>query len=542
MYKLIIVDDEEEVRKGIIQKIEWAKFHFEIAGEAENGREALDLIEENIPDIVITDITMPLMDGMELAAILKEHFPTVKTVILTGFDDFKFAQQAIKYGVADYILKPVLPKDIYGLLEKLKNQIDNEIAQKEDIVKLRSYYNESLPVIRDRFLTRLITGRPDENEIKNRIASYGLNLAGNTFVVAVVDIDTESLKNNIFEENDMELVKFAILNITKEILAAHPHGEAFYNDDKLIIIKGYKDCERTSVLNKSFSFLEEIRQTADKYLRVILTIGLGTTCDSLVNLREAYTSAMTALDYKLLMGGGRVIFIEDLEPQNSENIVFDDSKVKALISGIKFGGPNEITTAVDALFDDITGINTSFRGYQLYLMEIASTINRIARNFQIDAVVLFGDGLSIYEEIIKLKTITDVRNWIKEICLHLMKNISCKRQNTTELLLEKAKDYIINNYGDDSLSIQKVADHLHISPSYLSLIFKKDAGITFLKYLVAIRLDAAKELLLSSDLKTAEIAEKIGYPDVNYFSYFFKKNFGTSPREYRNQFMQKKES
>jgi two-component system response regulator YesN len=123
-----------------------------------------------------------------------------------------------------------------------------------------------------------------------------------------------------------------------------------------------------------------------------------------------------------------------------------------------------------------------------------------------------------------------------------MNHISDKRQNTTEMLLEKAKYYIKNNFGDSDLSIQKLAGHLHISPSYMSMIFKKDAGLTFLKYLVNIRLETAKELLGNTDLKTSEIAEKIGYPEINYFSYFFKKNFGMSPREYRNKLMPKKES
>ena len=125
MYKLLIVDDEAEVRKGIIRKIDWGKYDFEIAGEAENGREALDIIEENIPDAVITDITMPMMDGLELTAVIKETYPTIKTIILTGFDDFKFAQQAIKYGVSDYILKPVMPSDIDELMAKLKPSIND---------------------------------------------------------------------------------------------------------------------------------------------------------------------------------------------------------------------------------------------------------------------------------------------------------------------------------------------------------------------------------------------------------------------------------
>lgn len=542
MYKLIIVDDEEEVRKGVIQKIKWSKFNFEIAGEAENGREALDLIEENIPDVVITDITMPLMDGLELAAVLKDSYPTVKTVILTGFDDFKFAQQAIKYGVADYILKPVLPKDIEDLIEKLKNQIDEEIAQKEDIVMLRRHYNESLPVIRDRFLTLLITGRPNENEVEKRIAGFSLNLGGNVFVVAAANIDASSFKNNIFEENDTELVKFAVLNISQEIIAKHSFGEVFFHDENLAIIAGFRDSEKTSVLNKSFSVLEEIRQNVEKYLKINITIGLGSICNSLVRLRDSYKTALTALDYKLVIGGDKVIFIEDLEPQTADNVVFDEGKEKTLISGIKFGTQKDVTEAVDALFNDISGIKASFTEYQLYLIEIAASISRLTRDFQLDAGEIFGLGSSLYEEIFKFKTVNEVRNWVEEICIKLMKHISSKRQNTTEMLLEKAKDYILSNYGEDDLSIQKLANHLHISPSYLSLIFKKDAGVTFLKYLVSIRLEAAKDLLRSSDLKTTEIAERIGYPDINYFSYFFKKNFGMSPREYRNNFMQKKES
>jgi two-component system response regulator YesN len=542
MYKLIIVDDEEEVRKGIIQKIDWNKFNFEIGGEAENGREALDLIEENVPDVVITDITMPLMDGLELAAILKESYPTVKTVILTGFDDFKFAQQAIKYGVADYILKPVVHKDIDELIEKLKNRIDSEIAQKEDIVMLRRHYNESLPVIKGEFLSSLITGKPDANEVKNRAASYNLRLGGDIFIVAAASIDGKSFSNNVFEENDIELVRFAVLNISREIVEKNSFGEVFFHDENLIIIAGFQDYEKTSILAKSFSTLEEIRQNVEKYLKISITIGLGSMCGSLSKLRESYRTALAALDYKLIIGENKVIFIEDLEPQTTDNVAFDDGKEKALISSIKFGTQDDVKKVVDALLNDISSMKASFKDYQMYLMEVTAAINKLSRNFQLNAGEIFGTNVTLYEEVLRLKSLDSVRNWIEEICIRLMNHISDKRQNTTEMLLEKAKYYIKNNFGDSDLSIQKLADHLHISPSYMSMIFKKDAGLTFLKYLVNIRLETAKELLGNTDLKTSQIAEKIGYPEINYFSYFFKKNFGMSPREYRNKLMLKKES
>jgi two-component system, response regulator YesN len=542
MYKIIIVDDEEEVRKGIIQKIEWNKFSFEIVGEAENGREALDLIEDNVPDVVITDITMPLMDGLELAAILKENYPTVKIVILTGFDDFKFAQQAIKYRVVDYILKPVMPKDIDELIEKLKNRIDDEIAQKEDVVMLRRHYNESLPVIRGEFLSSLITGRPDANDVKNRVANYGLKLGGDLFIVAAANIDAKSFRNNVFEENDIELVKFAVLNISREIIEKYFFGEVFFHDENLVILAGFKDYEKTSVLDKSFSILEEIRQNVEKYLKISITIGLGSMCNSLSKLRESYRTALAALDYRLIIGENKVIFIEDLEPQTADNVAFDEEKEKNLISSIKFGAQDDVKKAVDALFNDISGVKASFKDYQLYLIEITAAISKLSRNLQLDTGEIFDTNDTLYEKVFRLKSLDEVRKWIEENCIKLMKHISNKRQNTTAILLEKAKDYIKNNYGNNELSIQKLADHLHISPSYLSMIFKKYAGVTFLKYLVNIRLEAAKELLGNTDLKTSEIAEEIGYPEINYFSYFFKKNFGMSPREYKNKYVQKKET
>jgi two-component system, response regulator YesN len=540
MYKLIIVDDEEEVRQGIIQKIEWDKFNFEVVGAAENGREALDLIEENIPDVVITDISMPLMDGLELAAVLRDSFPTVKTVILTGFDDFKFAQQAIKYEVADYILKPVLPKDIDDLLAKLKSQLDNEIAQKEDIKKLRQHYNESLPILRDKFLTLLITSKYIINKLEKRVSYFHLCLNGSEFIVAAATIDSNNFKDKNYEEDYFELMKFAVLNISREIVCKYSLGEVFFHDDNLVIIAGFDEGNKTTIINRSFSLLEEIRQNVEKYLKITITIGLGSICNSISKLKDSYEFALSALEYKQVIGCNKVIFIEDLEPQSIDNIVFDENKERMLVSSIKFGSEKDVSKSVNTLFTDIAGIKSSFKEYQLYLMEILAAISKLSRHFELDIGCILGVNSNLYVEISKFSTLNEAKNWIEEICIKLMNHLSDKRQNTTKILLEKAKDYIIHNYYDDELSIQKLANYLHISSCYLSMIFKKEAGETFLKYLVSVRLNEAKELLSNSDLKTSEIAERVGYPDLNYFSYFFKKNCGMSPREYKNKFFHKR--
>jgi two-component system response regulator YesN len=177
----------------------------------------------------------------------------------------------------------------------------------------------------------------------------------------------------------------------------------------------------------------------------------------------------------------------------------------------------------------------------LYFLEIVATLSRLGRKFQVDIGQML-EVSNINAEIQKYTTLEEIKEWIEKICIELNKTISSRMQTKTQMLLEKAKDYINKNYSDDTLSLQKLADHLYISACYLSMIFKKEADETFLKYLVRVRLDAAKDLLRNTDLRTAEIAERVGYPDINYFSFFFKKNVGMSPREYRNSFKELKES
>jgi two-component system response regulator YesN len=243
----------------------------------------------------------------------------------------------------------------------------------------------------------------------------------------------------------------------------------------------------------------------------------------------------------LLLGSNKVIYIEDLEPHTADNVVFDEDKEQLLISSIKFGSEKDVVNAVKVVFSDSISTKASLKDYQLYFTEILASISKLARVFQMDLGEMSDLSSNLYAELFKFNTLNEIREWFESICIKLKAHISGKMQNKTKIMLDKAKDYIQHNYYDDTLSIQKLADYLHISACYLSMIFKKEANETFLKYLVNIRLEAAKEYLRNSALSTSDIAEKVGYPDINYFSFFFKKNIGISPREYRNKFVVKKE-
>jgi len=548
MYKLILVDDEHEVREGILKKIQWEKYGFSIVGEAENGREALELAEKTIPDVVITDIKMPFMDGIKLSEELRKRFPLTKVIILTGFDEFEYAQKAIRLNVVEYALKPIAADELVEILLKVKNLIDEERASKEDITALKDYYVKSLPILREKFLTTLVTSKLQYEEIKEKAQNYNLDIIGDGFVVSIVSLDynfskitqqkdrEKELSKAYGEVDEKELVKVSILNMCNEIVIKNELGSVFFHEDRVVILTVLKQENSEQIISRTMSVLEEIRLSAERYLKSTVTIGVGTAISDITDINESYKSAVSALDYRIILGKNRIIWIEDIEPHIGEKIIFDELKERALSSGIKVGTTEEIIEIIDNLFKEIIYIKGTFKDYQIYLMEILTTITKVAKNSNVDIDDIFGRDYNLFIELYKFNDIQKVKNWIKDISLKLSNYITRDRQDTVKLMVKQAKDYAKEKYSDSEITINKVCDHLHISPTYFSHIFKRDTKTTFINYLTQLRMEAAMELLRTTDKKTFEIAERVGYSEPNYFSYSFKKNFGISPSEYRNNY------
>lgn len=545
-YKLILVDDEEEVRKGVLKKIEWEKYGFQVVGEAENGKEALEIIEKTSPDVVVTDIKMPFMDGLELATAVRERYPSAKIIVLTGFDEFEYAQKSVKLNVMEYLLKPISAQELTDILIKVREQIDKEIAEKEDIESLRDSYRKSLPVLKEKFLTSLVTTTIGRDEIREKSESYGINLEGRGFTVSVVSIDksaaaieTSTLESDQGKLNngllgEKELMKFAVLNIVEETAAKHSLGTAFLNNDHIVLITVGEEEDKDAVMNITFAALDEIRQAVERYLRCTVTIGVGNVCQDITQVNRSYQNAVAALDYRLLMGNNRIIWIEDIEPERVDSIVFDEVKERSLASVIKVGTKKEIELTIDKFFEEIRELKASFKDYQIYLMEMLTTILKTARSSNVDVDNIFGSNRNLLMEFYTLSSIDEFGSWFKDISVRIMDHIVKDRQDTSKLLVEKAKEYVRKHYQESDVTINSICEYLHLSPTYFSFIFKRDTKTTFINYLTQVRMEAAKELLRNTSMKAFEIAERIGYSEPNYFSYSFKKKFGVSPSEYRN--------
>lgn len=537
-YKLLLVDDEEEVRSGMLQKIEWENYGFEIVGAAENGKEALEIIDKTLPDVVITDIKMPFMDGMELSNIIKNQYPMTKVIILTGFDEFEYAHKAIKLNITEYVLKPISANELINVLVKVKNQLDKEIMEKEDTEALREHYRKSIPILREKFLASLITSRLSKEEIDEKAKSYGINLSGKSFIVSVISIDkiAKGADTSIELYNEKQLLSFAVLNIVEETIAKYEAGIAFLSNEYIVIITTSVIDDDKSLARHMYHVLEEIRQTIERFLKITITIGVGRSCSEVTAISNSYQDALTALDYEVLMGNNRIILLEDIEPQSTDRIVFDEEKERTLANAIKLETEESVNEAIEMLFEGIVDIKASFKDYQIYVTEILTTILKTARNSDIDTDSIFGDVNNLYLELQNMRSKEENKEWLKEKSISAMRLIAKGRQENYKFLVEKAKTYINENYKNSELSIIAVCDYLHLSPTYFSFIFKKETKMTFVNYLTQIRMEAAKELLKTTNMKSFEIAEKVGYSDPNYFSYSFKKKFSISPLEYRNSF------
>ncbi|MFC5702332.1 response regulator [Cohnella faecalis] len=551
MYKLLLVDDEADVREGVLREIEWEANGFEIVDVAENGREALEMTEIWEPDVVVTDIRMPFMDGLQLSERLRASYPATKIIILTGFDEFEYARKAIHLQVEEFVLKPFSAGELLQSLHKVKLRLDAEMAERENIDTLQGHYRRSLPLLREIFLGTLVTRNLSERDIAEKTDHYGLVLQGSHYTVSVLHLDKAnnaasgnassgaepSAGRSLRESPDFELQSFAVRNIAEEIVDRVQAGCVFQHNDRVVVLGVSSENDGNLVRSQALSLLEEIRQSVEKFLKLSVTIGIGAATAKLTELKYVYDDAIAALDYRLLLGNNRVISIEDVETRHSAPVRYDELQEQSLLRCLKVGNAAEMEAIVEQLFAPyISAVQPiSILDAQVFLLQLATTMLKAAQDTDNGAGGPFDGGMNPLKELTQFGSLLEARAWVVSTCAAMMGRIAIVRQTAYRSLVEEARQYTKANYSDSEINIAKVCAHLHISSGYFSSIFKKETKMTYMGYLLHIRMETAKELLLSTDLKTFEIAEKVGYSDPNYFSFSFKKHVGQSPKEYRSR-------
>lgn len=530
-YKVLLVDDEEEVIQVIMNKIDWKGLGFTISGCAANGVQALEMAEEDEPDVVMTDINMPYMDGLELARRLKKEFSNIKILLFTGYDEFEYAKEAVHLEVEEYILKPINADELTKVFARIRENLDKERSERNNLEKLKNYYMDSLPLFRMNFFTTLIEGSIRKEDVKKYMSDYMIELSDPCYAVSVFHAST----HNIPEGMTLVLLNISIEQAIRKRFGERQKIECFTYLGNVVMIAGLQNENGISGLTDECN---RFVHTFSHNFGCTLTAGIGTVANDPSDIAESYSTAREAVSYRVIYGTVRAININEIRPFQdvNEDEIMDDSALRDLFKKIRIDGEDEIKKASDVYVDSTLSGITNLRNYKIAVMELVGQIYRFASNNNIDIDKIMGsDGKTdLYKELPEFG-VDRIREFLRVFSCRMHAAIVDERNSSSRSFVEKAILYIGDHYSDPDLSLDNIAGAMGVSSSYFSTIFKKETGKTLTSYLTDLRMDKALYLLMEKDEKTYIIAKEVGYQDPNYFSYVFRKRFKMSPSKYKKE-------
>jgi len=522
-YKIIIVDDEKIIREGLANIMDWQSIGFEVVARLKDGREALEYIEKNSVDVIVTDIKMTFVSGLEVAKYIYERRPDIRVVLISGYKEFEFAQQAIQYNVEHYILKPTKLNDLITIFSDIKIKLDREAESRKQKQMERQYLEEVLPLLKEQFFVDLFMGAiQDKEEILKRIQLIGLDIDPQKCVccfagIKLVGYDEYVDKTWKYGKDKFHTAVKNYFQVQTEEIYYYPIYRVHDTLQALILIPDKGDiADASAFIEKHFI---DIKSGFKDFFDMDITLEIQ---QSFNNIFEIITKRKP-----IMPSNSTNSFIEMINEKDFNKLM---EQQKLFMSYINAGN----IKAVETLFD-------------VFLNELAFMDPRVIKNFVIDLFALLGSklkdiGIDIYSathwtfnynEILVLNDIHEIRLWGKEMLNGISEYVSNSGKSSESNIIQKVKEYLGSNYSRD-ISLEDAADLVFLSPTYFSRIFKQQTGENFIDYVVRLRIEKAKELLADTQYKTYEISSLVGYKSSRYFSKIFKGFTGFTPSEYRN--------
>ena len=528
MYTLLIVDDEDLIRSAVSTIIDWKSLGFSTIYEADNGRAALEICRTCKIDLVLTDIVMPFMDGLALSEALKTEFPELHVVILSGHEDFEYAKQSVDLGVMNYILKPVGASSLYLKMKEICKKLHLEKSEKQYISKMKSQLHQSIPIMQEKFLYVLVcTEYGKRSDIHEKIKSLELPLTSSQYIIGIVETDMSFVDNT-----DVELYLFITKNIVMDVIG---HGHCLFDDNNnhVIIVFNVEEINEDAQ-RIMYDTLQVIQMSVSDILKVNITCAEGSLVQDLGDLNRSYNEALTALDCRYSLGYNRVYYINDLDfIEKSFFYPFDG--IKDLINSVKFLTQQDIEICMRKICADLlTSKSLSSPNIKMVFIEIISNLLKELSNSKQVSDNVWNMGFSLFNQLESMKSVDEVSKNLLAFSIRVSQELHKLQSDSCQLIIQRAKEYIENNYMDESVSLSTAAENVVVSTGYLSVLFKKETGINFVDYLTNTRMEHAKKLLKNTEMKSYEIAYAIGYSNPHYFSISFKKYSGMTPSEYKN--------
>ncbi|WP_138750814.1 response regulator [Paenibacillus sinopodophylli] len=520
MISVMIVEDDVMFRYAIRSLMDWTAIDFHITAEAVNGRHALELISENEPDLILTDISMPIMNGISLIETVKREYPKVKIIVLSSYNDFEFVKEALTLGAEDYLLKHDLKEQqLHQLLIKCKKKIEEE--QKHEAGN--KVIKDNLSSIIQRLVSRILKEESSNKlELVSSLRSLNQDMPISNMTLLAIESNPIAFANielELRQQLDMETVQYVFAQVEHHLA---------------VLIVGFRDEKsETKKYNIIHNIAEQVRLSIHRTEKHSITIGIGGNCEDIEKLSECFSQALSALNIKLYEGKNKIYHYQAHVRVKGKRETHVFARLEAMTELLSAGNYGGLVAESNALFEQLKESHADIREIRTVFHELDILLHMAARILKVKLSEITGESYLWRDDMLKDTEVMD--EIMREFNGYLQRliEIASRKNEGYGRAVQKILKWVQKNYMNE-VSINEIAAALHLTPNYVSNLFKQETGLRITEYINHLRIEEAKRYLKTTDMKIYEVAEKVGFKNASYFSTVFKEVTGIKVITYKN--------
>lgn len=541
MIRVLLADDDYLVKDVLQSMIPWKELGMKMIGFAEDGRQALDLCLEQKPDLLITDIRMPILSGLEVALCLREQNAKTRVVLISGIQDFDYARTALDVQADGYLLKPIRLKEIIATLKKVQESIELESNRTAFLDKIESRLRENLPLARAAFLHNLLHGTLEQEGIlQEKLEYFELPFQSEETVVAAIGIlDNYGELAADRTESQVQMITFAVRDIMERTMNNYQAGLSITaRDNEFVLLFHREYC----IPDKMTGILEGIAGLIEELDHLSISFGIGLPVPGIRQVCNSYNEARRALEHKFFVGNQAIIQIDDITVPSAHRTVLNEdesfrlrSLAQELLRAIRSGDTALVCNTMDDYHHVLIRPGSLSREYirgQFFELIIHAYREFCETESELSEISV--RYTTTTQAILKAETVTKIRDLTQDMLLAITEHFSHKYQNRHLLLVEQIKTYI-NEHRRENITLNDISSAVYMSTNYICGVFKKECGQTIHDYLLDVKMQEARRMLRETTMKVFEISDALGYETAHYFSYSFKRYAGKTPHQYRKE-------
>ena len=541
MIRVLLADDDYLVKDVLQSMIPWEELGMEMIGFAEDGKQTLELCLEQKPDLLITDIRMPLLSGLEVALCLREQNQKTRVVLISGIQDFDYARTALDVQADGYLLKPIRLKEIIATLKKVRESIELESNRAAFLDKIETRLRENLPLARATFLHNLLHGTLDQEEaLQEKLEYFELPFQSEETVVAAIGVlDNYGELLSSRSESQVQMVNFAVRDIMERTMDNYQAGLSFATRDNEFVLLFHREY---CIPDKMAGILEAIAGLIGELDCLSISFGIGLPASGVRLACNSYNEARRALEHKFFVGNQAIIQIDDITVPTTHRTVLNEDEsfrlqtlARQLLQYVKSGDTALIAGTLNDYLLILTGPGSLSREYiRGQFFELVIHAYREFCETEQELPDMAARYSAATQAILKAETVAEIRRFTQDILLAIAKHFARKYQNRHLLLVEQIKTYI-QEHRTENITLNDISSAVYMSTNYICGVFKKECGQTIHDYLLDVKMQEGKRMLRETTMKVFEISDALGYETAHYFSYSFKRYTGKTPYQYRKE-------